>query len=1283
MNRKILAMIMAWVLVLQVISGVGVIPASAETSAGAQEATTVTVDTYGESVTPGGSSSIKAKESILTKVTVKDLKGTVIDAVYNPQRQERSKLGDVVTLEYEWTLENGHVYTDGDKFEFDIPQEFTIYSTIKGQLIADGLSFGEFTVDTSGHVLIVFNSNVDRYSEVSGKLEIQTELSTETIKGSVEVPIRFPIRGGEQVAIIEFEPKDGTPLKKSGTADKDTKIDWTLDINTSLDTIYHAVVTDKIPQGLTLDPDSIHVYELKVNLDREPDLGTEVTGKQDIYTVEADGSELRLKFAKPSIDSAYRVVYSTPVTGEEETSFTNNAELRDKDGIVTTESKTVTIKREKLVTKEVSGYDQAAQTVSWAVKYNYGNKSIPQDQAIIKDRFDDSMTLVDGSVKVYAAQTDEEVDASLYNMTPVSGADGKNGLDLQFKNGINSAYDIKYETQVTDRVYEDTTVTNSVYAELGGKETESSARHTFRSGIGVKSVDSIDYNTKEITWKIVVNRDQWPMTNLVIEDKFTGGGLEFIPDSLSIVSSGEPVVDYTLDDSKPEEGFKLSYAKTFDDTYTITYKTSFTPGKSDYGNTAVLDWTERMTQHPDSVTVEAPFNPNEYTQNNGYKNGKYDPQSKKITWNVIADYNGYSINKAVFTDELEEGQLLDTDSVKVYRAVVQPDGSVQKGTAVNLAPGKIVYCGNLLTIDLGNITEPYWIAFDTKLEKTLVAKDIPNTAVLTGEDGSQWSWSSKVTIPHGEVYVGKSGARNGKLIDWKIKINEGQSYVKNARLVDTPSSNQILVKDSFKLYKGTVAANGDVTPGELLAQGKDYSIIFHYDEGHDQESFELTFVGPIDTAYVLQYSSEIAVSADREHVTNKVGFTGDSVTVGTQDTEYDIEIRTSSGSGSGVGVRGTLIVTKVDKEDPAHKLAGAKYELRGSDGKAVGEKVTNELGQITFTKLLYDTYTLEETKAPEGYMLDKTAHPVTIDSSVQQTGGVKSITLTNEKSPQEPEEPGNPGGPEEPGNPGGPGEPGSPGGPGEPEAPEYLLEIIKVDSEHPSLVLAEAVFVLKDQEGHEKPKTVTTDSYGKAVFTGLHPGTYTLEETAAPAGYKIENAVREIMLGSESTQKDDTHTLTITIANRKETVPPVNPGQSNGPGHSHDDDDDNTDPGKGTGSDTGNSDQDTGTGPNPSGDKPIGTAPHDADAGTTPSTDQGSRTGADGDHKGGLPDSDAGGGLKPSGHNGVDTTEKQYISDNNVLPQTGEGSALPVQLTGLAILLLGIWLKFRKKQSKE
>ncbi len=60
-----------------------------------------------------------------------------------------------------------------------------------------------------------------------------------------------------------------------------------------------------------------------------------------------------------------------------------------------------------------------------------------------------------------------------------------------------------------------------------------------------------------------MNRDQWSMSNLVIDDAFTGGGLTYLPGSWSITSTGDPVLPYTLDDSEPDKGFKLSFTGTF------------------------------------------------------------------------------------------------------------------------------------------------------------------------------------------------------------------------------------------------------------------------------------------------------------------------------------------------------------------------------------------------------------------------------------------------------------------------------------------------------------------------------------------------------------------------------------------------------------------------------------------------------------------------------------------------------------------------------------------------
>ena len=70
------------------------------------------------------------------------------------------------------------------------------------------------------------------------------------------------------------------------------------------------------------------------------------------------------------------------------------------------------------------------------------------------------------------------------------------------------------------------------------------------------------------------------------------------------------------------------------------------------------------------------------------------------------------------------------------------------------------------------------------------------------------------------------------------------------------------------------------------------------------------------------------------------------------------------------------------------------------------------------------------------------------------------------------------------------------------------ITIIKVDSENSELLLAGAEFKLqKDGEDVTDKNgnviTVTTNSEGKAKFSELEPGTYTIIETKAPQGYSL------------------------------------------------------------------------------------------------------------------------------------------------------------------------------------
>lgn len=145
--------------------------------------------------TPLGSSS--NSKSILTKVTLKDGTGSVIDAVHNPNA-DPVVMGAPVTLEYEWELENGHDYVAGSTFEFDIPQEFELYNSVNGILEISGLEIGKFAASKNGHVIVTFDEDVSGYSDVGGTIIFNTNFSKTSITGSTEVAIPFPVRGGNR-----------------------------------------------------------------------------------------------------------------------------------------------------------------------------------------------------------------------------------------------------------------------------------------------------------------------------------------------------------------------------------------------------------------------------------------------------------------------------------------------------------------------------------------------------------------------------------------------------------------------------------------------------------------------------------------------------------------------------------------------------------------------------------------------------------------------------------------------------------------------------------------------------------------------------------------------------------------------------------------------------------------------------------------------------------------------------------------------------------------------------
>lgn len=945
------------------------------------------------------SAPVANSQSILTNVTIVDANNNVIDMVKNPDYQIEA--GAPVSLIYQWQLPEDGSYKAGSTFEFDIPSAFKLYNDINNvPLSFDGDSVGSFNVTTKGHVTMTFNKFVEEHSQIGGMLQINTEFSKEILTGSTEVKIPFPINGADQVIVVFIKPQKGTAISKKGEVQKNQQVNWTVDVNTNLKHVQNGVLTDPIPAGLTLDPNSIHVYELNVNVDGSTKVGQEITSGYQLTTNPAD---FKITFDQ-SIRSAYRVTYSTSVDKGTQTSYTNTATLTSDVESVKA-SATVSVKRGEFLSKNVVGYDDKTRTISWAINYNMNEQPISQDKALLKDRFNGTQQFLQNTFKVVNVTTGTTmVEGTDYTLTPVTNDKGTNGFDLQFNSDITSGYTITYQTQATGRVYADEKVINKVTSD----GTSQQAGQNLQSTIFVKTLADANYSSKVATWKLVVNRDGYTMSDVVINDYFTNGGLEFLPSTLVIRKadgSKLPTSAYTVTTSNAKSGFDIKFAQDVTEQLTIQYGTTFNNDwkidktKPEFYNDAKLSWTEKGT--PRSQTTEARFWPDNLTVNNGSKEGVYNATTKEITWTIKANYNKKELPNAVITDTLESGQTYVPGSLEVNNLnILGWWNGTSKGSTVD--PSAYTFTAptaentNVLKLAFNNtIKTPYWITFKTTLENQVIESNIHNEAVLrSGND--YYPWAAVVQIPKGGEYVSKTGTQDGDKINWTVYINRGQSYVENAKIIDTPTTNQMLSASSFHLFAANVASNGGLAKGNELVKDTDYKLAFF---AGDAPRFELTFLKPISSAFILEYSSMITAS-DREKVSNSVAFTGNGIKTGTLVTEQEIEVRTSSGSGTGSGVVGKLSVQKVDKDDKSLPLEDATFKLQDvAQAKPAIELTTDAQGQVMYTNLLYGKYTLQEIKAPAGYVLDPTIHDVTIDATTQKKGNMLSMTITNEKTP--------------------------------------------------------------------------------------------------------------------------------------------------------------------------------------------------------------------------------------------------------------------------------------------
>ena len=155
-------------------------------------------------------------------------------------------------------------------------------------------------------------------------------------------------------------------------------------------------------------------------------------------------------------------------------------------------------------------------------------------------------------------------------------------------------------------------------------------------------------------------------------------------------------------------------------------------------------------------------------------------------------------------------------------------------------------------------------------------------------------------------------------------------------------------------------------------------------------------------------------------------------------------------------------IVKVDATT-GNSIAGATLVVKDANGN-VKTSWTSTTNYHVIRNLPNGTYTVEETKAPVGYLLNKTPIKFTI------TNTNRDIKIKVENTPR-----------------------------------KTVVNIVKVDASTGN-ALAGAVLLVKDSAGNTVAQfTSTTEPY---VLTDLDNGTYTVEEVSAPDGYKHSSEVK-------------------------------------------------------------------------------------------------------------------------------------------------------------------------------
>ncbi len=683
---------------------------------------------------------------------------------------------------------------------------------------------------------------------------------------------------------------------------------------------------------------------------------------------------------------------------------------------------------------KTGSYDKASEMITWTITVDEGNKSY--GKLLFQDTFSANQQYVDGSLKEKlgdgAFAVCNNVTASgntiSYEYTP-----GTSTRTFTYQTKFTDAA-LNPDNATSNKIeLSATNSANIVNPNDNNKEIANTGEVTVKATVTVESqypstviLDKVGkWHVREdngLLWHITVNEAKQSFGNDVYLIETIGGGQAEAGDIKQKLGDN-PIRNVKVNNKEAtsEQLSKITVAPAGAGFTANEYKIAF--GDLLDGNTVEFDFFTLMSEEEiefyqgnnhredlarngrNTVTmyqtttqlksVDAIVRAYPKVLDKSFEN--YDYNTRELEWKIDVNYDFMKLEDVVLEDTILAGSFANKVIVKTYEngdsTYVADTTQLSETANKDGMYYKYDEKTKLLTIYIGDI--PRNTKYDVLVYSVLEPEDEINdngTVKKLSDYNGTIEVGNKVTMKKdgsSPVTVEATGTIDNKILEksgkvtgagvasYEIKLNQAQmQWPQQSEVVDIMSPGMTLDVASIQLYEASVAEDGSMTATKLVDKDSYERNHLILEEGNkDGEvagSTKLTVVLPENAgekAYILKYDTILQEDTTYDNFTNKVKIQG--VTSKETNTDTQISAKDLRGYGGATIIKYSKVKLIKQNEEKA-ALEGAEFTLF-LDGEEIDKKTTDENGEIIFSYLTPGaTYTIKETKAPEGYEIDET-----------------------------------------------------------------------------------------------------------------------------------------------------------------------------------------------------------------------------------------------------------------------------------------------------------------------